>query len=228
MLRCYAISCAGTRLFDGGQAFLSQVVNAVRNGPYWKDSIIFITYDEHGGFYDHARPPRAPQGETRTPDDIAPGQCADLSNPPASLQPGGGAQCSTNQVNPAGNSVVTAEQLCPALTASPTGPFPQQCASFDQLGFRVPFMAISAFAKPHYVSHAVSDHTSVLALIEKRFMTAPTVAAGDAADDARPHLTRRDLDADTLEDMFDFEHSPSLNTAVGIALPPTNDCTPAP
>src|SRR5215471_8992252 len=55
MLRCYAISCAGTRLFDGGQAFLSQVVNAVRNGPYWKDSIIFITYDEHGGFYDHAR-----------------------------------------------------------------------------------------------------------------------------------------------------------------------------
>jgi hypothetical protein len=36
------------------------------------------------------------------------------------------------------------------------------------------------------------------------------------------------LDADTLEDMFDFEHSPSLNTGVGIALPPTNDCTPAP
>jgi phospholipase C len=209
-----------------GQAFLSQVVNAVRNGPYWKDSIIFITYDEHGGFYDHAPPPRAPEGETRTPDDIAPGQCADLSNPPASLQPGGGAQCSTNQVNPPGSSVVTAEELCPALTANPTGPFPEQCASFDQLGFRVPFMTISAFAKPHYVSHAVSDHTSVLALIEKRFMTAPAVAAGDAGD-ARPHLTRRNLDADTLEDMFDFEHSPSLNTTVGIALPPTNDCTPA-
>jgi phospholipase C len=129
-------------------------------------------------------------------------------------------------VNPAGSSVVTAEELCPALTANPTGPFPEQCASFDQLGFRVPFMTISAFAKPHYVSHAVSDHTSVLALIEKRFMTAPAVAAGDAGD-ARPHLTRRDLDADTLEDMFDFEHSPSLNTTVGIALPPTNDRTPA-
>ena len=211
-----------------GQAFLSQVVNAVRNGPYWKDSIIFITYDEHGGFYDHARPPRAPQGETRTPDGIAPGQCADLSNSPATLKPGGGAQCSTNQVNPAGNSVVTAEQLCPALTANPTGPFPQQCASFDQLGFRVPFMAISAFAKPHYVSHVVSDHTSVLALIEKRFMTGSAGASGNAADGTRPHLTRRDLDADTLEDMFDFEHSPSLNTPVGIALPPTNDCTPAP
>jgi hypothetical protein len=94
-----------------GQAFLSQVVNAVRNRPYWKDSIIFITYDEHGGFYDHARPPRAPQGGTRTPDGIAPGQCAYLLNPPASLKPGGGAQCSPDQVDPAGNSVVTAEEL---------------------------------------------------------------------------------------------------------------------
>jgi phospholipase C len=38
-----------------GQYHVSQVVNAVRNGPYWKDSIIFIVYDEHGGFYDHAK-----------------------------------------------------------------------------------------------------------------------------------------------------------------------------
>jgi len=26
-----------------GQAYVSQVVNALRNGPYWKDSILFIT-----------------------------------------------------------------------------------------------------------------------------------------------------------------------------------------
>jgi len=70
-----------------GQFFVSTVVNAVRSGPYWKDTVIFITYDEHGGFYDHARPPRAQQGHARTPDGISPGQCADLSSPPASLQP---------------------------------------------------------------------------------------------------------------------------------------------
>jgi len=62
----------------------------------------------------------------------------------------------------------------------------------------------------------------------KPFVTGPRMATGAGAGDTRPHLTRRDLDADTLEDMFDFERSPSLNTAVGIALPPTNDCTPAP
>ena len=33
-----------------GQAYVSEVVNALRHGPYWQDSILFITYDEHGGF----------------------------------------------------------------------------------------------------------------------------------------------------------------------------------
>jgi phospholipase C len=204
-----------------GQAFLSQLVNAVRHGPYWKDTVIFITYDEHGGFYDHVKPPQAPQGGTRTPDGIAPGQCADASNLPASAQPGGGAQCSTNQVDPTGNSVATAAALCPAFAANPTGRFPRQCASFDQLGFRVPFIAVSPFSKPHYVSHAVSDHASVLALIEKRFL----VPFNRDADD-HPHLTRRDQFADALEDMFDFENAPSLNATVGTAQPPVHDCGP--
>ncbi|HEU0239298.1 MAG TPA: alkaline phosphatase family protein [Micromonosporaceae bacterium] len=59
-----------------------------------------------------------------------------------------------------------AAELCPAFT--PTGPFPAQCASFDQLGVRVPLLAVSPFAKPSYVSHTVTDHTSILALIETR------------------------------------------------------------
>lgn len=205
-----------------GQAFISQLVNAVRNGPYWKDTIIFITYDEHGGFYDHVKPPRAPQGGARTPDGIAPGQCADASNLPASAQPGGGAECHTNLVSPADNSVAIAAAMCPAFAANPTGPFPPECASFDQLGFRVPFIAVSPFSKPGYVSHNVSDHTSVLALIEKRFM----VPFGTGDGDDHPHLTRRDQFADTLEDMFDFENAPSLNTSVGKAAPPANDCGP--
>ena len=204
-----------------GQAFLSQLVNAVRNGPYWKDSIIFITYDEHGGFYDHVKPPQATQGGQRTPDGISPGQCADASNLPASAQPGGGAECSTNLVDPADSSVANAAQLCATFAANPTGPFPRECASFDQLGFRVPFIAISPFSKPGYVSHNVSDHTSVLALIEKRFMV-PFNGDGES----HPHLTRRDQFADTLEDMFDFANAPSLNTPVGTAAPPANDCGP--
>lgn len=205
-----------------GQAYVSLVVNAVRNGPHWKDSIIFITYDEHGGFYDHAPSPAAPQGDAlnpvlKNPDGIAPGQCADLSNPPASQQPGGGAECSSNFVSTTDTSVADAEALCPALAMDPTGPYPSNCANFDQLGIRVPFIAVSPFSKPHYVAHTTGDHTSLLALIERRFLTVNGVTA---------HLTARDGSADPLTDLFDFNNSPSANTKVGHAAPPARDCTP--
>jgi phospholipase C len=195
-----------------GQVFVSQIVNALRNGPYWRDSVIFITYDEHGGFYDHVAPPRAPQGSARTPDEIFPGQCADLSNPPASQQPGGGAGCLA--------SVPQAQLLCPALAQDPNGAYPGNCASFDQLGFRVPFLAVSPFAKPHYVSHTIGDHASILAFIEQRFLTTGSGAG------TRAHLTLRDQYADTLADLFDFENAPSLNTPVIQAQSPVTDCTP--
>jgi phospholipase C len=200
-----------------GQAYVSQVVNAVRNGPFWKDSIIVITYDEHGGYYDHVHPPLAAQGGARNPDGINPGQCEDLSNSPASLQPGGGAECSANPLSKTDTSVLDAEALCPALAANPTGRFPAKCANFDQLGVRVPMMAISPFSKQAYVSHTVGSHDSLLALIEKRFLTVG----------GKPlHLTKRDQFSNTLEDMFDFDNAPSLNTTLLQAAPPANDCTP--
>jgi phospholipase C len=195
-----------------GQLFVSEIVNAVRSGPYWQDSVIFITYDEHGGFYDHVSPAQAPQGGSRTPDGIYPGQCADLSNPPASQQPGGGVGC--------GASVAQVQALCPALTQNPNGTYPVNCASFDQLGFRVPFLVVSPFAKPNYVSHTIGDHASILAFVEQRFL------ATGSAGGARAHLTLRDQYADTLSDLFDFQNAPSLNTPVIQAQPPATDCTP--
>ena len=182
-----------------GEAFVASVVSAVRNGPNWKDSIVFIVYDEHGGFYDHVAPPPA-----SAPDGIAPGQCADLSNPPASSQPGGGANCATA-------SPAAALALCPGFT--PTGPYPASCPNFDQLGVRVPLIAVSPFSKRQYVSHTVGDHTSLLALIEKRFM-GKTQGAGDAH---IPHLTARDASANPLEDMFNFSHPPSLDAVIPAA-----------
>jgi phospholipase C len=196
-----------------GQAFVSRVINAVRNGPRWADSVIFFVYDEHGGFYDHVPPPPA-----FPPDPIEPGQCEDLSNPPASLQPGGGAQCRSNRKSSSDTTVAQAIALCPALAANPAGAYPEACARFDQYGVRVPFVAVSPFSKPQYVSHAVADHTSILAFIETAFL--PLV------DGQRQHLTERDRNADNLLDLFDFDGSPSLRTTVSVAAPPAIDCTP--
>jgi phospholipase C len=197
-----------------GQFFVSQVVNALRNGPYWNDSILFISWDESGGFYDHAVPPAAVQAGQRTPDGIYPGQCEDLSLPPLSEIPGFGAECSWNFTSTSDTSVKDAEELCPALRSDPHGSYPTSCAAFDQLGVRVPFVTISPFAKPNYVSHVVTDHTSILALIEQRFLEGK-------------NLTKRDKYAPTPEDMFDFDTSPSLDATVIQAEPPVDDCTPA-
>jgi phospholipase C len=210
-----------------GQAFVSVVVNAVRNSPFWSDTIILFTYDEHGGFYDHVQPPRARQGHAPNPDGISPGQCADLSNPPLSLQPGKGAECSFNLLSATDTTTNDAADLCPQFALDPTGPFPAACANFDQYGIRVPFVAISPFSKPSYVSHTVGDHTSILALIETIFMTPAGSTQGDDDDETEhPHLTKRDQHANKLLDMFDFNKSPSLNTKIGVALPPAQDCTP--
>jgi phospholipase C len=40
-----------------GEAFILQVYRAVRNGPGWAQTLLVITYDEHGGCYDHVAPP---------------------------------------------------------------------------------------------------------------------------------------------------------------------------
>src|ERR1700737_2934933 len=127
-----------------GQNFVSGVVNALFHSPNWSSSAFFLTYDEHGGFYDSVPPPPAP-----VPDSI-----------PPMLQAG------------------------------------DVAAGFDRYGIRVPVAVISPFSKPHFVSHVVNDHTSILKFIETRF--------------GLPSLTARDAAANPMLEFFDFESDPAF------------------
>jgi phospholipase C len=40
-----------------GENHVMDLIDAVRNGPDWATTAIIITYDEHGGFWDHVSPP---------------------------------------------------------------------------------------------------------------------------------------------------------------------------
>lgn len=40
-----------------GEQFLSEVWQAVSRSPAWPQTLLLITYDEHGGTYDHVMPP---------------------------------------------------------------------------------------------------------------------------------------------------------------------------
>jgi phospholipase C len=132
-----------------GDQFMAKIVAALMASPQWKRSALILTFDEHGGLYDHVPPPTA-----CAPDDIA-------------------------------------------VMASPA------YDGFQHLGFRVPVVVISPWAKPHYVSHRVYDHTSILRFIEARYEL--------------PALTRRDANADPLYDFFDFSKAAF---AAAPSLPP--------
>lgn len=43
-----------------GQHLIGRVVDALVNSPRWNKTLLIITYDEHGGFFDHVPPPQAP------------------------------------------------------------------------------------------------------------------------------------------------------------------------
>jgi phospholipase C len=67
---------------------------------------------------------------------------------------------------------------------------------FNEYGVRLPFAVFSPYAKHHYVSHQVFDHTSVLRFVEARF--------------GLPALTKRDANALAPWDVFDFKAAPML------------------
>ncbi|HEY6326688.1 MAG TPA: alkaline phosphatase family protein [Candidatus Cybelea sp.] len=76
---------------------------------------------------------------------------------------------------------------------------------FDGLGFRVPLLVISPYAKRGYVSHVQYEHGSILRFIEDRF-SLPRLAASDR----RANSPARDC--------FDFTQPPRKFTLFGTPL----------
>ena len=132
-----------------GEAFAAKVINAVMHGKGWPRTLLIWTYDEHGGYYDHVAPPEAP-----APDDV-----------------------------PAQSPLARHWWLRFALRFTPyaaqidaidTGP-----ATYEQLGFRVPAVIVSPYARRDFVTSTVFDHTSVLKLIERKW-NLPALTQRDA------------------------------------------------
>jgi phospholipase C len=46
-----------------GQSLVLDLYHALVNSPDWNDTLLVITYDEHGGFFDHVQPPKVPKGD---------------------------------------------------------------------------------------------------------------------------------------------------------------------
>ncbi len=129
---------------QAGQQHVAEVVNAVFASPLWERTAVIISYDEHGGFYDHVSPPEA----------------------------------------------------CPPGDYPPTLGARDEPGGFDRLGFRVPLIVVSPYAKAGYVSDRVTDLSSILRFVEARWLL--------------PAMTGRDANAWALLDMFDFASPPHV------------------
>lgn len=126
-----------------GQVMVASVYDALLNSPQWERCLFIVTYDEHGGFYDHVPPPKAADARA--------------------------------------------------------------AEGFDQLGFRVPSLVAGPYVKPSYVSHAVYDHSSVIAFLSRLW--------------DMPALTERDAAANDLFDVLDPARIRDRRPRAGEPLP---------
>jgi phospholipase C len=186
-----------------GQQEMSQILGAFMNSPSWNDSVFFFSYDEGGGPYDHVPP--------------IPGHSNDYTDSSMLPIPDiGSISVNADSYWPCESlTYPIASQHCDLHPNDP-GISPDDASSVDgfaaQIGFRVPNMVISPFARRHYVSHIPMDHTAVIKFVENRFI-------GPSA-----HLTARDAAQPDLLDFFDFVNvpwatPPTPPTPVGDKLP---------
>ncbi len=40
-----------------GMWYVTKMINALMNSAYWKDTVVFLMWDDYGGYYDHVPPP---------------------------------------------------------------------------------------------------------------------------------------------------------------------------
>jgi len=50
----------------GGELLIADIYEALRASPQWDESMLIITWDEHGGFYDHVEPKAATPPDDQT------------------------------------------------------------------------------------------------------------------------------------------------------------------
>jgi phospholipase C len=111
------------------------------------------------------------------------------------------------------------DHVPPPSAVEPDGVLPDGAPPgdrYDRLGFRVPAVIVSPFAKPAAVVHDTFDHASVLRLIEDKWNL--------------PSLTRRDANAASPAVALDLDGPPAFATpptlpapARGYARPPRYD-----
>ncbi|WP_307718693.1 alkaline phosphatase family protein [Azospirillum sp. B4] len=133
-----------------GAAYTAQVIDALTANPkVWARTVLFITFDENDGFFDHVPPPAPP-----SPDPDAPGGFAGAST-----------VATDGEYHRLKAPGADGDDL--ALRGRPYG-----------LGPRVPMYVLSPWSRGGWVNSEVADHTSIIRFMERRFgVMEPNISA---------------------------------------------------
>jgi phospholipase C len=186
-----------------GQQVVAGIINALMQSTSWSSSVFFLSYDEAGGPYDHVPPVPHHSNDFSDSNLTAPdisSIAVNADNFKPCLPPGGmpTLHCDLQPTDPGANP----------------NDAPAQQGFAAQLGFRVPNLVVSPFARKHYVGHFPMDHTAILKLVETRFIGGGV------------HLTPRVAAQPDLMDMFDFVRTPWVTPPAPPPAPAPYACTP--
>jgi phospholipase C len=160
-----------------GQDFVRKVVEAVIASPAWEKTLLIITYDEHGGFYDHVPPPQAVPVTADTPSIyglrvptfivspwVRPGSAFGHDSPVVT-NVGPNAAPTTPGAAPSGRSPAPGQSTPPAHSTAATADAPSAGTSAVAAAPAGHADAAGALAPLHF------DHTSILKTIARRFLS---------------------------------------------------------
>jgi len=202
-----------------GQAQVASMVNALMSSPAWNDSVFFLSYDEGGGPFDHVPPVPNHSNDftyaTLNPATNYPDISGIAVNPDTTtLNPTMYFPCQSNGPDGTGTTA-TPTQHCDLETKgnySDPGYNSGDAAAVDgfgaQLGFRLPNMVISPFARKHFVSHVPMDHTAIIRFVEDRFIGNQQACGPQSYPiNTGCYLTNRDAAQPTMDQLGFFDWS---------------------
>jgi phospholipase C len=174
------------------QVFLVQVINALQQSADWKETAVFIQYDDSDGWYDHVNGPivNASANSSGVDDDNTNANDSFIPTIPLSTS-----------TAPANSNAIPTSGIC-GSPSSTGGGLAARCG----YGPRLPFLVVSPWAKQNYVDHTTTDQTSSLRFIEQNwgleFIEEQKPAEGASSFDRL---------AGSVMPMFDFDGNPENN-----------------
>jgi phospholipase C len=184
------------------QVFVVNVLNALQQSPFWRQTAVIINYDDSDGWYDHVVGPKVNHSTNLN---VALGGDNNETNANDSFIPVIPLSTSTTPAN--ADNIPTSGVCGPTPVGAPPG------AGRCGYGPRLPFLVISPWAKTNFIDHTVTDQTSSLRFIEANwnlgFIDGTTLQPGQPLGSFS-----FDQFAGAILNMFDFDNQPNTKPLI--------------